>query len=289
MSFIRQLIERKISAATGAVVAIGQFSFSPFTGVVEILDMKVSVSRFVPPVLGVERIFAKLSVTRAMKQEIVLKELSIEKPALTVQIRSDGTSNLTRPDTHKSETPEQDKQAGGSWGFECDQISVIGANLQLHHFGHEGYKVAIERLNGAIKADGNDLQLKFIADTCGRRDIPLELGQLSFDGRLTGAGGFNNFTTCGLDAMIRLSSNIAVKLTSSVLSNHNFDFDIAASMKLPTLLQLLPDDLRLPVVVDGDTPVNLKARASFGRDRGLKLQSLDLKATDLSVRSRENA
>lgn len=283
MSFIRQLIERKISAATGAVVAIGQFSFSPFTGVVEILDMKVSVSRFVPPVLGVDRIFAKLSVTRALKQEIVLKELSIEKPAITIQVRSDGTSNLTRPDQHKSETPEQDKQGGGAWEFECPQISIVDAYFHIHHFGHEGYKFAVERMNGIVKSEGNDLQLKFIADTCGRRDIPLELGQLTGEGKLTGAGGFKNFGTCGLDAMIRLSANIVAKVTSSVLANRSFDCDIAASLKLPMLLQLLPDDLKLPIAVDGDSPVSVKSRASFGRDRSFKLQSLELKATDLSV------
>jgi hypothetical protein len=286
MSFIRQLIERKISAATGAVVAIGQFSFSPFSGVVEILDLKVSVSRFVPPVLGVERIFAKLSVTRALKQEIVLKELSIEKPSITIQVRSDGTSNLTRPDQHKSETPEKDKQAGGAWEFECSQISIVDAYFHLHHFGHEGWKVAIERLNGFIKSDGNDLQLKFLADTCGRRDIPLELGALSLDGKVTGAGGFKNFPTCGLDAMVKLSSNVAAKLTSSVLANRNLDCDLAASIKLPTLLQLLPDDMRLPVTFEGDAPVNLKSRASFGRERGFKLQSLELKTSDLAVATR---
>lgn len=286
MSFIRQLIERKISAATGSVVAIGQFSFSPFTGVVEILDMKVSVSRFVPPVLGVERVFARLSVTRALKQEIVLKELSIEKPSITIQVRSDGTSNLTRPDTHKSETPEQDKQAGGSWEFECSQVSIVDAYFHVHHFGHEGYKVAVEKLNGVLKSEGNDLQLKFLADSCGRRDIPLELGQLSLDGKLTGAGGFKNFTTCGLDAMARLSTNIVTKLSSSLLANRSIDCDVAASVNLPALLQLLPDDIRLPLTVEGDAPVILKARGTLGAARGLKVQSLELKASEMKCARR---
>lgn len=283
MSFIRQLIERKISAATGATVTMGEFSFSPFSGALEMLDVKVSPSRFAPPALTIGRIWGKLSVTRALKQEIAIKELSIENPSLIIQIRSDGTSNLTKTDAHKSETPEQDKQAGGRLDFECEYIQLVDAQLMIHHFGHEGYKFAIEHFSGQIRNQGDDLKLEFTVGACGRRDMPVELGGMSLEGKLKGAGGFRNFASCGLEVIGKLASTLAVKVSSSVLTNRIFNIDLAGMVRLPLLVQLMPDDLKPPFIIAGDNPVNLKMRAILGTDRAIKIQSLETSATDLSI------
>lgn len=286
MSFLRQLIERKISAATGATVAMGDFSFSPFSGTLEMLEVKISPSRFAPPALTIDRVWAKLSVAKALKQEIAVKEISIERPSLVIQIRSDGTSNLTQIDPHKSETPEQDKQGGGAWDFECDKIQIVDAQLLLQHFGHEGYKCGMENLSGEIRSQGTDLLLQFSAATCGRRDIPVELGATTLEGKLIGAGGFQNLPTCGLELTAKLAQTLAVRVTASVLANWKFELDLAGMVRLPQLVQLLPDDLKLPITVTGDAPVNVKMRAGIGTDRAIRIQSLEMKASELSVGKR---
>src|SRR4051794_20841718 len=103
MSFIRQLIERKISSATGSAVTFGDFKFSPLSGAIEVRGVKVAAVAFAVPFVTIDRVLATVSVARALKQEIVVKSLAIEKPVFSYQLRSDGSTNLP---PRKPESPE---------------------------------------------------------------------------------------------------------------------------------------------------------------------------------------
>jgi uncharacterized protein involved in outer membrane biogenesis len=126
MSFIRQLIERKISSVTGAAVTFGDFKFSPMSGTIEVLGLKVATERFAAPFVSAVRIEAKVAVTKALKGEIVVKTMTIEKPLLNYTIRSDGTSNFDRKRSNSTESAvPREGSAGGSWEFDAEKILVV--------------------------------------------------------------------------------------------------------------------------------------------------------------------
>lgn len=286
MSFIQTLIERKLSGAMNATTTLGSFSFNPITGSLEGAGMKVAGERFAVPILTVEKISAKLSVKRALKQEIVFTSLSIEKPVFSVMVRSDGVSNLSRSAAKSSGAPEK----GGTWEFECDRIDVTDASVHFRHFGHENYQLAVEGLTGALASEGNDVRIDFSADTCGRRDKPVELGPLHLSGRLIGAGRFSNIGGAALDlsaTVSSLSTLISAKIASTLLENLAFDVSLSLAMKLSTLMSLPPDNVRIPITLEGDKPVELKLQTSL-RDRHIRIENIDLRAGAISVGRRKH-
>ena len=102
MSFLRQIFERKLSNALGAAVTFEEFKFSPLSGNVEVVGVKVAMPRFATPMLSIGRLSAKLHVARALKQEIVLKSLTVERPVLSIVCRADGSLNLSEPKRARS-------------------------------------------------------------------------------------------------------------------------------------------------------------------------------------------
>src|SRR5689334_10267277 len=116
MSFIRKLIEKKISSVTGATVMFGDFKFSPMSGTIEILNAKVAAERFVPPFLAIERIEAQVNVSKALRGEIVLKSLTIDRPTFIYQVHADGKTNQPqRPSRPAEAIVPKEKGAGGTW------------------------------------------------------------------------------------------------------------------------------------------------------------------------------
>src|SRR5215831_2623121 len=118
MSFIRQLIEKKISTAMGAAVTFGDFKFSPMSGTVELENVRIAAERFVPPFLSIGRIEASIAVARALRGEMILRSLVIERPVLTLNIHADGKSNLpARPRGKAEAIVRKEGAAGGLWEF----------------------------------------------------------------------------------------------------------------------------------------------------------------------------
>ena len=162
MSFLRQMIERKISAAAGASVTFEDFKFNPISGSIDIKGVKVAVPRFATPMLTVDRVVAKVAVARALKQEIVLKSLAIENPVLSIVYRSDGSLNFD--ETRKVRAAAGDlNEAGGAWEFECDKVLIVGGQVVFRDYRRERYTLAIEGINASIEPQGQDLALTLTA------------------------------------------------------------------------------------------------------------------------------
>src|SRR5438477_5480189 len=126
MSFIRQLIEKKISSVTGATVMFGEFKFSPMSGTIEAFNVKMAAERFVPPFLGIDRIEMQVAVAKALRGEIIIKSLVIDRPLMIFQIHSDGKTNLMRkkPTGPVEAIVPKEGAAGGTWEFSADKISI---------------------------------------------------------------------------------------------------------------------------------------------------------------------
>jgi hypothetical protein len=264
MEFIRRFIEEKISHATGHEVRFGKVSFSPLSGGVEVRDL--SVGTF----LTVRKIEAKIAVGRALKQEIVLRSLAIEGPVVTIARGADGNSNLpTRP-----QWPEKTGvgEVGKSWEFEAEKVLLVGGRIALEDAS--GYRLSLENLCGSVEMhSATEAEFVFAADSLGRRDMPLELGYARLIGKVAGAISVSLFSGTMLDLNLR----------SPGIASGKFEGDINLAMSLPTLLALLPPNVRLPIAT-ASGEARLSAAASFDRSTGkFEMQRFELKTGIVTV------
>src|SRR3954471_4598682 len=151
MSYIRQLIEKKISTVMGAAVTFGDFHFAPMSGTIEIENVKVAAERFVPPFLSAGRIEASIAVARALRGEMVVRSLTIDRHVLTLNIHSDGKSNLPAKPRGKAEAiVPKEGSAGGLWDFNLDKISINHGRFEFRDISRDNYRLSVEGINATI-------------------------------------------------------------------------------------------------------------------------------------------
>jgi hypothetical protein len=265
MDFIRRFIEQKISVATGELVRFDKFSFSPLSGVVEVRDL--SVGTF----LTVKRIEAKIAVARALKQEIVIRSLVIEGPTITIARTGDGKTNLPSRPARSAES--EPTEARKSWEFEAHKALLVGGRVA--YFDASGYQVSLENLTGSVEMKSpSEAEFIFAADSLGRRDRAVELGEARLIGKV--AGGLNFTLSAG--SLLDLSAR------TPGLGSGRWDGEIILAMSLPTLLALLPQAVRLPITsATGDA--RLCAEGSFDRATGaIALHRFELRTGPVTVR-----
>jgi uncharacterized protein involved in outer membrane biogenesis len=281
MSFLRQMIERKISAAAGAAVTFEEFRFSPLSGTIEIKGVKVAVPRFATPMLTADRILAKVVVARALKQEIVLKSLAIENPVLSIVYRSDGSLNIEETRRARAATHEL-KDAGGAWEFECDKVLIVGGQIVFRDTRRERYTIALEGINASLAPEAQDLAITLTADALGRRDKPLELGAVKLSGKLTGAAKLKNLDTAALqlDGSI---DQVAIGIASTLVSNRVFDIDLSGAMPLAKLVGLMPSKRAFAYDISGGDSLEFKARLTLDGHRTIRIARLEFKTTDVTL------
>jgi hypothetical protein len=265
MDFIRRFIEQRISRATGSDVRFGKISFSPFTGGVEVLDLCVG------DFLAVKRIEAKIAVARALNQEIVVRSLAIEAPVLTINRRMDGTTNL--PPRPQKQQAEKSPETKTTWEFEAQKVLLVSGKIVIRDAG--GYLISLDNLTGSIdrnSADESDFVLT--ADSVGRRDKIVNLGQAQLIGKL--ASGLN-LTLCA-------GSMLDLNVRTASIDSGRWEGEIILAMSLAMLLSLLPPQARLPVTsATGDA--RLLAVGSFDRaSGGFDLKQFELKTGPVTLR-----
>jgi hypothetical protein len=272
MSFLRQIFERKLSAAMGAAVTFEEFKFSPLSGNVEVAGVKVAMPRFATPMLTIGRISAKLHVARALKQEIVLKSLSIERPVLSIVCRTDGTLNLSAPKRGSSSSSESGSE-GGAWTLECDKVLIVGGAVTYRDDRREKYQLAVEGIDATLTPNGSDLSITLTANATGRRDRPVELGPLKLLGKLAGVSGWKLAAAAGLQLAGTLDDALELKLASSSrLAAGNYEVDLDGPLRLASVLNLLPTTAAraIPYSLNGGPgEVKLKLRATIENPRSV--------------------
>ena len=265
MDFIRKFIEQRISLATGADVRIGKFSFSPLSGSVEVRDLLVGTF------LAVRKIEAKIAVARALKQEIVVRSLAIEGPVLTIRRGADGKLNLPpRPARNKS--PDS-KEAKKSWEFEANKVLLVGGKISFEDAG--AYRISLDNLTGSVSMRSpTEGEFVFAADSLGRRDVAVELGESRLLGRF--GGGMNFSLTAG--TLLDLS------VGSPTTDMARWEGELNLARSLATLLALLPPAVRLPIsTASGEA--RLTAAGHFERSKAtFQMNKFELRTGPVTVR-----
>ena len=264
MEFIRRFIEEKISRATGQEVRFGKVSFSPLSGGVEVRELTVGTF------LTVRKIEAKIAVARALKQEIVLRSLAIEGPVLTIARAADGKSNLPTRPQWKEKTGVG--EAAKSWEFEAQKVLLVGARIALEDAS--GYRLSVENLCGSVEMkSATEAEFVFAADSLGRRDVAVELGEARLLGKVAGA----------ISVSLSAGSMLDLNVRSPGIDSGKLDGELNLAMSLATLLALLPPNVRLPIAT-ASGEARLSTAASFDRSTSkFELQRFELKTGVVTV------
>lgn len=283
MSFIRQLIERKISAATGAAVMFGEFKFSPMSGTVEALSVKVAAERFVPPFLSIDRVEAKVAVARALKGEIAIKSLVIDRPVMIYNIHADGKTNLpAKPHVKEESLVPKEGAAGGTWEINAEKIELNHGRFEFRDATRDNYKISIEGINITVTPQGSDLAITFTADSIGRRDRIVDVGTIKMLGKLSG-GGFRDPLASSFSARASIADALVLQITSSLIANRSFDVEVAGPIRLALLTDMLPLSVAQTWALEGDGSVDVRGKFTVEQLKHIRVHNLQLNAADFSI------
>ena len=180
MALLQQPIQRKLSALIGAEVTFDKFSISLLKGVIEAAGVTVAGEDAATPLLTIARVRAEIAVKRALKGEIIVRSLTVERPVVRIVRRSDGTTNLPRPirddaaektDEQQAPTPgpapgpapapaEQDDKT--SWKFDAEKVLVVDGDLDARFGDHH---VTAKQLLAELKRAGDGYSMTLLIDS----------------------------------------------------------------------------------------------------------------------------
>lgn len=307
MRLPKSLIQRKLSALLGGEVSFDRLSISPLRGCIDAHGVSVAGDDPAAPVLTVEHVRAEVAIAALLKGEVVVRSFTVTRPAVSIVRRPDGTTNLPRPPRDldgddaaapppdDGSTGDEDDAAPSRWGFDVGRVLVSDGQAHLRDQA-SGYHASLEGVNleltraaaGAAGGDGYDLALG--VRSAARRDRPADLGAINAMGRLSGIADLRAVATAGLQATLDVGGRLRARLNSPAsadLASRSADFDLDGRLDLAQLLLLLPAALPALAPLAAFEPrglIELAASANYSAATGLRIPSLTLRGTDLSVR-----
>jgi uncharacterized protein involved in outer membrane biogenesis len=294
MGILKSAIERKLSAALGARVTFEKLNFSLMSKSVEAFGVVVVTGRGdSSPLLTVRRVKAEVSVAAAFKKEIVVKSLAVEGPVVMLTRGTDGTLNLPMPGSRSSDTvqnvsdsSDDEGDDGNSWKFEAKKILVVDGEIHFRDAG--GYDASAEKLLAELKAsDAGPMDLTVMADSVGRRDHAVELGQLRLNGKVSGVTDLSDWSRASTQGSVHLGDILRAQVGVSNFRPPNVKTQFTATLPdLALVLSLLPSTIALPPVLRSPAlsgKVDLAGIATFD-GKALCVPELSLQAKDVRVK-----
>ena len=216
MALLQQPIQRKLSSLLGANVTFEKLNLSLLGGSIEANGVTVAADDPNTPVLTIGRVVAKVAVTRALKGEIVVTSLTIERPVIRLVRRADGSTNLPKKiepdDQAPTPAPAEAEEDKSRWSFDVEKVLLVDGRASFELEG--SYHLSFEKLLAELKRDGGGYAFTLLADSVGRRDVPIELGQLRGTGRLEEVADLTQLAKAKLDASLELGDLLTLKLRS---------------------------------------------------------------------------
>src|SRR5687767_11641333 len=120
MTLLQQPIERKLSALLGEEVTFEQLKVSLLAGSIEFVGLKVG--NFITAARGV----AKVAVSRALKGEIVVRSLTIERPVVHIE----HLPKRAKP-VAKSKSPAKTEEDKTRWTFDVERVLIIDGQVNI--------------------------------------------------------------------------------------------------------------------------------------------------------------
>src|SRR5215216_1656277 len=114
MKLAQPLIERKLSALLGVEVKFDQFRLSLIPATIEVTGVKIGDG------ISAARGVANISLGRALKGEIIVKSITIERPELNIAALPKRPPRV--PSEKKEPSTEEDKTR---WTFDIEKLLIV--------------------------------------------------------------------------------------------------------------------------------------------------------------------
>ena len=292
-------IERKLSAMLGAAVTFDKLDVSLLGGSVEATGVTVAGHDPAVPLLTIRKVRAEVSLGAALKKEFVVKSLTIEKPIVTVVRGLDGTLNLPRrkqgDDTSAdaSANPRRTADApadtaatddaAGTWKFEAQKVLVVDGEVRYRDAA--GYHASVEQLLAEVKDAGEGtIEFTLIADSAGRRDEAVELGQIRANGRADNVPSLAQWKAASVRASVELADTMRIRADVPSVNPLDVKAELNGTADLGQLARLLPKNLPAGAALRAAGVrgrVEVLGRATYRAGESLRVPELTLRAADV--------
>ena len=302
MGLLQQPLERRLSAMLGAAVTFEKLHVNVLGGSVEAEGITVAAGDGASsPLLTVRRAKAEVSLRAALKKEIVIRSLTIERPVATVIRHADGrlslparlqraTASTADAMVDASVTGRQTSDARltpdvseGAWTFEAQKILLVGGEVHFHD-ATSGYRASLEQIIGEVKEAEGGLEFTLIVDSAGRRDQPANLGQIRMHGRAEDVPDLSRWHRARVAGTLEIGDALRTRITAPSLQPLHATAELSGTFDLSSLPPVLPTamtGLLPPSGISGKVEVN--ARGVYDAAGGLCVPELTLRAVDLGL------
>lgn len=224
MAILQPVIERKLSALLGADVSFENLNLSLLAGSIEVIGLKAG------DFVTVVRVVAKVSATKALKGEIVVKSVTIERPVIEVE-------KLPKRVAKRGGGPAPAAIADGDddktrWKMDVEKLLVVDGQINIKP------GMSVKKLLLELKRAGDGYGVTMLADSA------LGLGQLKGTGTISNVPDLAAIMNAAASATLELGDIGKLKVQTPRLASKSFDVSFDGHIDLPRILKLLVPSVR---------------------------------------------
>lgn len=231
MAIVQGVIERKLSSLIGAKVTFQKFSASLLKGVIEAGGVRVGDDDE-RPFLTIVLVRAEISIKQALKGEIVVKSITVEKPIVQAIRWAVGTSNL--PQRAPRTEPAEEKT---SWKLDVKKLFIIDGQIGLR-LG--SYELRTGRVLAELNRLGDDYSLTFLAEDVRRIDREAMIGTISAIGTISGVWDLTVIPESSMKADLTIGDLGRITFTTPRIRSLRGQIELAGKITLAQIIALLP-------------------------------------------------
>jgi uncharacterized protein involved in outer membrane biogenesis len=181
------------------------------------------------PLLTVVLVRAQISIKQALKGEIVVKSITIEKPVVHL---SD-----TRLPHRPPAAPSTADDKSTSWKLDVQKLFIIDGQVNLRIGSNE---LASGRVLMELNRDGGDYAMTFLADDvrlAGRGEM---IGTVGATGKIIGAADLTAIPEAGLKVEVTIGQLGHLNFSTPKIRSREGEVELHGKITLAQLLALLP-------------------------------------------------
>jgi uncharacterized protein involved in outer membrane biogenesis len=242
MALLQQPIQRKLSALLGAAVTFDKLNLSLLSGTIEAVGVTVAGEDRSSPLLTVARVRAEVAVARALKGEIVVRSLTIERPVVRFVRRADGTTNLPKRDKKPDDAttpPATNDDAGNdktSWKLDVEKLLVVDGEV---HVRLDAYELAVPRVLIELKRTRDGYAITLLAEQVARRDVPIDIGTIKGTGTIGGASDLTALPDASINAELDVEGFGRVRYTATKIRTLDGEVEFQGGFSIARVMSLL--------------------------------------------------
>ena len=284
MRLPKEFVERKLSAALGARVAIDALNVSLLGGSLDVTGVTVTADGSIEPLLIVRRVKADVAMSAMLRKEVVIKSVVIEGPTLSVVRGATGALNLPKREAKPTiaatttTTDEPDDDVPSAWKLAAEKVQVLDGSV---HYRDGTYHASADRIVGELRQKAGEIHATILAASVGRRDETLDLGEARAHAVFR-ATEIAKLPTAPFNATFDVGDVLHGTVNSASLASQQADVDVHARLVLSLLSKLLPPAIVPKLKLDGQADAHVVA--SIDPTKGLRLKDFTLTAADVNVR-----